>query len=63
MIHEHTKHIDIDRDLIIEKVAGDSTGLTSTKDQVVNFLTKAMIKKQLCDVLSKLGMVNIYTPA
>lgn len=35
----------------------------SMEDQIADFLTNAMIKKQLYDVFSKLDIVNIYLPA
>ena len=35
----------------------------STVDQIVDFLIKAVCRKQVNDVLSKLGIVNIYAPS
>lgn len=34
---------------------------TSTQDQIANFHTKAATRKWLSNVLSKLGIINIYT--
>lgn len=34
-----------------------------TIDQSANFLSKSGTKKQLLDVLSKVGIIDIYAPA
>lgn len=34
-----------------------------TDDELPDFLTKAVAKKLVSDVLSKLGVVNMYAPA
>lgn len=44
----------------MEKFEDVVLSYTSRVDQIVDFLTKAISRKQLNDVMSKLGMVNIY---
>ena len=62
VMHEKTKHFDIDVHLIREKV---SSGLIKTvnigsKDQTADILTKALGSVQHGVMVKKLGMVNLY---
>lgn len=63
--HERARHIEVDGHFICEKVVAKKIQLTHSpnKDQLADFLTKAVTKNQLSCVLTKLGMVNIYPPA
>ena len=63
--HERTKHIEVDCHFIREKVTRQEVVLmpTHTADQLADFLTKSVTKKQLTSVFSKLGIVDIYSPA
>lgn len=53
-------HIDVLPFIIAKRQKAIQLELTSTQNQIVDFLTKAVTKKQLCDISSKLGIVNIY---
>lgn len=58
--HEKAKHVGVDCHFTMEKFEDVVLSYTSRVDQIVDFLTKAISRKQLNDVMSKLGMVNIY---
>ena len=65
MHHDRTKHIEVDRHLIKEKL---DEGLLCipfilTKQQVANIVTKGLQKQQFDHLISKLGMLNIFEPA
>ena len=62
VMHEKTKHFDIDVHLVREKVA---SGLIKTvkvvsKSQTANVLTKALGSIQHSVMVKKLGMINLY---
>ena len=62
VMHEKTKHFDIDVHLIREKV---SSGLIRTvnvgsKDQTADVLTKALGSVQHGVMVKRLGMVNLF---
>lgn len=59
------KHIEVEYHFIREKVTKQETKLsyTSTRDQMTSFLTKVITKKQMCDVLSNLGVSSACAPA
>lgn len=63
--HEKTKHVGIDCHFIREKVEVKDMVLAyaSKYDQVADILTEEMSRKHLNNILSKLPVVNIYTPA
>lgn len=46
--------------LLWEKFEDVVLSYTSRVDQMVDFVTKAISRKQFNDVMSKWGMVNIY---
>ena len=61
--HDRTKHVEIDRHFITEKV---ETGIVEvryapSKQQTADVLTKALSHEHLKYFKSKLGLVNIYT--
>ena len=63
--HDRTKHIEIDRHFIKEKL---ETGLihlpyVPSKEQVLDILTKGLPVKRFEDLVSKLGMCDIHSPA
>ena len=63
--HDRTKHIEIDRHFISEKV---NTGIIQlsyipTRQQIVDVLTKALPRVSFDELNSKLGLYNIYNPA
>ena len=65
MHHDRTKHVEIDRHFIKEKIEGnivDSSHIP-TGHQTANILTKALARKQFDRLVSKLGLFNIYNPA
>eukprot|EP00268_Persea_americana_P005007 TRINITY_DN11664_c0_g2_i3.p1 TRINITY_DN11664_c0_g2~~TRINITY_DN11664_c0_g2_i3.p1 ORF type:complete len:108 (+),score=12.01 TRINITY_DN11664_c0_g2_i3:1376-1699(+) len=63
--HKYIKQIEVDCQFTREDYTKLKIQLeyASMKDQIAEFLTNAMIKKQLYDVLSKLDIVNIHLPA
>ena len=63
--HDRTKHVEIDRHFIKEKLEEGSVKLvyTPTILQTADILTKALPRVSFEDLCSKLGMINIYCPA
>ncbi|GMI84033.1 hypothetical protein HRI_002072600 [Hibiscus trionum] len=63
--HDRTKHVEIDRHFIKEKVESGEVCITylPTKQQVADLFTKSLNKNMFEDLTSKLGLMNIYTPA
>ena len=63
--HDRTKHVEIDRHFIKEKVADGSINLsyTPTKLQTVDILTKALPRITFDELCIKLGTIDIYHPA
>ncbi|KAL4377349.1 hypothetical protein GQ457_02G025340 [Hibiscus cannabinus] len=63
--HDRTKHVEIDRHFISEKVNNGVVKLNfvSTKKQLANVLTKALPRVTFNKFISKLGVYNIYSPA
>lgn len=63
--HDRTNHIKVDRHFIKEKL---DSGLicipyVSSQDHVAYFLTKGLKDNNFEKIISKLGMINIYSPA
>ena len=60
--HDRTKHIEIDRHFIKEKINNDiiSIQFVKSEDQVADILTKGLGGKMLHPLMSKLGMSDIY---
>ncbi|KAL5804478.1 hypothetical protein ACOSQ3_031278 [Xanthoceras sorbifolium] len=62
--HDRTKHVEIDRFFIKEKLEEKIIELpfVPSKDQLADILTKAINGKSFHDSISKLGMSDIYAP-
>lgn len=62
--HDRTKHIEIDRNFISEKVDNGTIELvyTPSRDQIADILTKALPKSSFDELNTKLGMYNLYNP-
>ena len=63
--HDRTKHVEIDRHFIKEKIDLGVICMTyvSTKQQVADILTKGLPKQSFEILVDKLRMINIYSPA
>ena len=63
--HDRTKHIEIDRHFIKEKLDSGliCTPYVSTHGQLADILTKGLSSSVFQSFVSKLGMVNTYSPA
>ncbi len=62
--HDRTKHVEIDRHFIKEKVEDGSICMTyvPTKEQVADVFTKGLSQQVFDDIVSKLEIINIYHP-
>ena len=62
VMHEKTKHFDIDVHLVREKVASGliKTVKVDSKSQTADVLTKALGSVQQCVMVRKLGMINLF---
>nr|CAN70101.1 hypothetical protein VITISV_041740 [Vitis vinifera] len=63
--HDRTKHVEIDRHFIKEKIEEGIIKMlyVPTCLQTTDILTKALSRKVFDDLSSKLGFINIYRPA
>ncbi|RVX06515.1 Retrovirus-related Pol polyprotein from transposon RE1 [Vitis vinifera] len=63
--HDRTKHVEIDRRFITEKVTSETVKLNyvPTKHQTADILTKALPRPNFEDLTCKLGLYDIYSPA
>ncbi|KAL5758013.1 hypothetical protein ACOSP7_020624 [Xanthoceras sorbifolium] len=63
--HDRTKHVEIDRHFIKEKIEAGSVKIsyTPTNSQTADVFTKALPRASFEGLCSKLGMINIYCPA
>ena len=63
--HDRTKHVEIDRHFVKEKIEADIISLQyiPTNQQIADILTKAVPRKIFEDLNSKLGLLNIYNLA
>ena len=63
--HDRTKHIEIDRHFILEKIEKAIVQLvyTLTRSQTTDILTKALSRTNFEELSHKLCMYNIYAPA
>ncbi|WMV54823.1 hypothetical protein MTR67_048208 [Solanum verrucosum] len=62
--HDRTKHIEVDRHFITEKLDRGliCTPFVSTKDQVADVLIKGLPNNVFQDLISELGMEDIHSP-
>ena len=62
--HDRTKHIEIDRHFIFEKIEKQIVQLAyiPLRQQVANILTKALLRTNFEELSHKLGLHNIYNP-
>ena len=62
--HDKTKHIEVDRHFIKEKIKIGIICMTyiPTKEQLANIFTKGLQKSSFEDFICKLDMINIYDP-
>ena len=63
--HDRTKHVEIDRHFIKEKVENGLVCLSyiSSNKQLADILTKGLPGHQFQEFIGKLGMEDIYQPA
>ncbi|RVW18267.1 Retrovirus-related Pol polyprotein from transposon RE1 [Vitis vinifera] len=63
--HDRTKHVEIDRHFIKEKIEEGvfKVSYTPTNYQTADILTKALARVNFEDLTKKLGMINIYSAA
>ncbi|CAL5350327.1 unnamed protein product [Camellia sinensis] len=63
--HDRTKHVEIDRHFIKEKLTSGTicTPFVQSGDQLADILTKGLGNKPFHDILGKLGMRDIFAPA
>ena len=65
VLHDRTKHVEVDKHFIKEKLENRLIVMPyiPTVEQVANILTKGLPKKQFDDFVSKLAMNDIFKPA
>ncbi|RVW83633.1 Retrovirus-related Pol polyprotein from transposon RE1 [Vitis vinifera] len=63
--HDRTKHVEIDRHFIREKIEQKiiEVDYIPTRQQIADIMTKVVPRTQFDILLSKLGMINIHCPA
>lgn len=62
--HDRTKHVEVDRHFISEKIEKGTLklGYVPSHSRVADILTKALFRPTFKDLVSKLGMIDIYNP-
>ena len=62
--HDRTKHVEIDRHFIKEKIDQDIIVVTHVPscNQTADILTKALPRRSYEDIRTNLGMIDIYHP-
>ena len=62
--HDRTKHIEVDRHFIKEKLESGviCTPFVSSSEQTTDIFTKGLFRPVFENLVSKLGMLDIYAP-
>ena len=62
VFHERTKHIEVDRHFIREKIASGcvATSFVNSNDQLADIFTKSLRGPRVKYICNKLGAYNIY---
>ena len=62
--HDRTKHVEVDRHFIKEKLTDGiiSVSFVKSKDQLADILTKAISSRVFYSTIVKLGIQDIYAP-
>ncbi|CAI8611437.1 unnamed protein product [Vicia faba] len=62
--HDRTKHFEVDRDFIKEKLDSDliCTPYVSSQDNVADLLTKGLNSTNFEKFIFKLGMIDVHSP-
>ena len=63
--HDRTKHVEVDRHFIKEKLDAGLICIpfVPSKDQLADMLTKGLASRKFEELLCKLGMKDIHSPA
>lgn len=63
--HDRTKHVEVDRHFIKEKIEDGVICMTyvTTAEQVADVLTKGLMRPAFEKLIDKLGLTNVYSPA
>lgn len=62
--HYRTKHVEVDRHFIKEKIEDGKIWMVYVlSQQTANILTKGLPRQGFEDIVNKLGMINIFAPA
>ena len=65
VFHDMTKHIEVDRHFIREKIASGciSTSFVNSNDQLADIFTKSLRGPKIKYICDKLGAFDLYAPA
>lgn len=63
--HDRTKHVEVDRHFIKEKIENGTICMTyiPSSEQLADLLTKGLFKPIFEKMVDKLGLFNLYSPA